>query len=150
VSDWLTEANRRMGEEQKAERLVVYVAVPYSAPQYWERQRHLHQALEAGVRVMELGHVPLVPHLSHYIDQEARRTFGREFSYEEWMEQCFALLERCDALLFLGRSPGADREWMHAKILQIPAYASIEELRNGRQMTRLEAAGDARKSKGEG
>jgi hypothetical protein len=121
VSDWLTEANRRLGDEEKAERLVVYVAGPYSATNRFDRELNVRHAIRAGQELMMCGHVVLIPHLSHFVDRAAIEDGLWRFSWAQWMEQSLALLERCDALLFLGHSPGADREWMHAKMLQIPA-----------------------------
>ena len=46
--------------------------------------------------------------------------------YEHYLGWDFAFLEVCEALLFLGSSPGADRERAHAEALGIPIFESVE------------------------
>jgi hypothetical protein len=107
--------------------LIVYVAGPYSGRTPFETDGNLEKAINAGLCVALRGHTPLVPHLSHYIDQRAKEV-GVPILYEEWMAHCMALLERCDALLYLGSSPGADRELARAGELGMPTFHSLEAL----------------------
>ena len=64
----------------------------------------------------------MVPHLSHYIDQIQR------FDYETWMRWCLAILRRCDAILYLASSPGADRELACAQEWGLIVFRSLEEV----------------------
>lgn len=49
-------------------------------------------------------------------------------SYEQWLEQDLAWLERCDALFYLGASPGADREKARAEELGLQVFMEIAEV----------------------
>jgi hypothetical protein len=102
----------------------VYVAGPYtSCP-----QGNTHLAMIAGNELLEKGHIPFIPHLSHYWDE----IFPHH--YEVWMKIDFAFVEVCEAMLRLpGQSSGADREVALAEKLGIPVYYSIEEVPNGIQ-----------------
>ncbi len=90
--------------------MLIYVAGPYSAPTEPERVENVNAAIRVGLKLMQRGHVVVIPHLTHYTDAIARDEMGWEVPYEEWMRQDFALLDRCDALFLVGHSPGADRE----------------------------------------
>lgn len=108
--------------------MIVYVSGPYSAPTEEERQENVTEAIRAGIEVIKRGHVALIPHLTHFVDETARLEQDLVIHYEEWMRQDLALLERCDALLFLASSPGADRERQRAEDLGQVIYDSIEDV----------------------
>lgn len=112
--------------------MLVYVAGPLSADDLTRRRENLNQAINAGCGVMRIGHTPLVPHLSDYLDRYAKYTLCWDIPYEDWMTCCLEQLEHCDALLYLGSSPGADRELARAMELGMPVYRSIEALENHR------------------
>lgn len=80
----------------------------------------------AALRVFELGHVPIVGAHSAMPLIEA----AGEDRYEEiMMPHALALLERCDALLWVGgHSAGVDLEVARAKERGIPVFESVEEL----------------------
>ena len=107
--------------------MVIFVAGPLSATETESETTHVKRAMAAGLDLMKRGHQPVVPHLSVYMDQ-----FGRNlsvlFPYERWLELSLALVERCDALLYLAPSPGADRERARAEALRMPIYRSLEEV----------------------
>lgn len=102
--------------------MIVYVACPYSAPTEEGRLANVQVAIEAGRQLMDLGHQPFVPTLSHYLDPD-----GTRHSWERWMEWCLCFLPNCDALLLLGSSKGClmERDW--ANHLNIPIYNSVDE-----------------------
>ena len=51
------------------------------------------------------------------------------FTYEEWMDYAFGLIDHCSALVRLpGESSGADREVAYAEALGIPVHYAPEEL----------------------
>lgn len=80
-------------------------------------------AMDAGDRILQLGHVPFVPHLD---------TFWQIVSpkeYEVWLEMDRLWIMKCDVLLRLpGESPGADREVVWAEELGIPIIYDVEAL----------------------
>jgi hypothetical protein len=107
--------------------LRIYIARPYTASSpYWVSQNVL-SAIDASVEMMRLGHLPYCPHLSHYVDRRAKNT-GVGFGYKDWMTLDLAWLEQCEALLYLGSSPGADRELDRATELGLTIYYSVAEV----------------------
>jgi len=100
--------------------MYIYVAAPYSGGSPSANVRDAHKI---GHLLIDRGYTPFVPHAYHFWD-----LFGTR-SYEEWMEQCFAWVHKCDAVLRLpGTSPGADREVELAKKLDKPVFFSISDI----------------------
>jgi len=108
--------------------MLIYIAGPLSADDPATKEAHLCNAMEAALEVREMGHAPLLPHLSEYLDAHSRMMRYAPIAYEDWLKVCMEQLEHCDALLFLGSSPGADRELARAKELGMPVYRSLEAL----------------------
>jgi len=91
---------------------VVYIAGPYSNGDVAVNVRN---AIEVGMRIADLGHYPLIPHLTHF----AHLLFPRPYEY--WLELDNRILERCDVLYRMsGSSSGADKELELAKKLGVP------------------------------
>lgn len=100
---------------------LVYVAGPYALPDPVE---NTHKAIKAADELIELGFIPVVPHLSllwHIVSPK-----GADFWYAYDLE----ILRRCDALLRLpGESRGADGEVEFCqKWTCIPVFYSVDEL----------------------
>jgi hypothetical protein len=108
--------------------MLVYVAGPYSHPTEEGRLANVEGALRAGYEVLRRGHHPIIPHLSHWFDLWHESAFGERMDGEDYMQWDFVMLRRCDALLLLGSSPGADREVALARELGIPVYTSLNAL----------------------
>lgn len=108
--------------------MLIYVAGPYSAETEAERVANVHLACLAGQQIIERGHWPFVPHLTHFFDAWVIKHRGLAHEPELYMKWDFAILERCDALLFLRPSPGANRElalaWERGKLV----YLAIDEI----------------------
>jgi hypothetical protein len=111
-----------------SESLLIYVAGPYSAPSEHGRIANTERALAAGLSVMQRGHYPIIPHLSHWFDLWHEREHGQRLDGEVYMQWDFVLLMRCDALLYLAPSPGADRELALAESLGMPVYRTIDDV----------------------
>jgi len=92
-----------------ANQLLVYVAGPYSASTAERRERNVEAAVDAGVALFQRGHFPYIPHLTHFVDLRAKQT-GITLEWEDYISWDLPWLERCDALLYLGSSKGADLE----------------------------------------
>lgn len=105
----------------------VYVAGPYTADDSDGVERNVRAAIEAAVAVIERGHTPYVPHLSHYLDQPARAR-GLALSWEFWMAYDDEWLMLCDALLYTRPSPGADIEKARAEALGLGIYTAADQL----------------------
>lgn len=97
----------------------IYIAGPLSTGDVFA---NTNRAISAATELVGAGLVPFVPHLC------ALWAIVRPgISYETWMEQDFAWLRRCDALLRLpGESRGADREVALAGELGLPVFTEVE------------------------
>jgi hypothetical protein len=108
--------------------MLIYVAGPYSAPTEEGRITNTEAAMRAGYEILRRGHAPIIPHLTHFFDLWIEQAFGRREDGEFYMQWDFALLRACDGLIFLGPSPGANRERALATELGIPIYESLNAL----------------------
>jgi hypothetical protein len=107
--------------------MIIYISCPYSAPTVEEREANVRNAIDAGIELMCKGFSPIIPVLMHYFDLRAIEK-GIEFTWEDYIRIDLELLSKCDALLFLGHSKGADIELEYAQKLGMPVYYSVEEI----------------------
>ncbi len=107
------------------ERLLVYIAGPYSADTAEQRERNVQAAVDAGIALFLRGHFPYIPHLTHHVDLRAKET-GIRLEWEDFISWDLPWLERCDALLYLGSSKGADLELQVAKRLGKRILRSVQ------------------------
>lgn len=99
---------------------LIYIAGPYTTGDVNENVRN---ALIAAEQIVERGHTPVVPHLSHFW----HLVFPHEWEY--WMHLDSALLSRCDGVFRLyGDSSGADREVAQAEREGLPVFYSLDEI----------------------
>jgi hypothetical protein len=85
----------------------VFIAGPYTGGDVIQNVR---ASVAMGVRLRDAGHVPIIPHLFHFVHY----LFPRDYRF--WTSWDKALLERCDVLVRLpGESPGADAEIVRAE-----------------------------------
>ena len=106
--------------------LCIYVAGPLG-PFGPGRAANVWTAGQAGLELIRRGHHPLIPHLTHHVDAQAR-ALGIHVDYERWMEMDFAWLALADALLYLAPSPGADRELAFACERGLTVFTSIDQV----------------------
>lgn len=98
----------------------IYIAGPYSKGDVAQNVRN---AIHAGDYVSRFGHIPFIPHLTHFWHMLCPH------EYEFWMEQDDVWLAECDAILRLeGESAGADREVERALELGLSVYTSIFDI----------------------
>ena len=108
--------------------LRIYVAGPYTASSESEILNNVDRAIDAALALYKKGHFPYVPHLTHFIDERARRS-GVEMAWEDYVFRWdSAWLELCDALLFLADSPGARKELELAQRLGKRIFYSPDEV----------------------
>ncbi len=107
--------------------LRVYIAGPYTAVLQAEVEKNVAAAIDAGIQLLKLGHVPFIPHLTHYVDARARE-IGHEISWEEYIQWDIEWLKACDALLYLGSSKGADMELRAAVERGLRIFRSLDEI----------------------
>lgn len=108
--------------------LVIYIAGPYSAETHAERIVNTERAMQAGHEVLQRGHWPFIPHLLHFFDDWRWWQHHGRLGPEDYMQWDFATLRRCDALLYVAPSPGADRELALARELRLPIYLSADDI----------------------
>jgi Domain of unknown function (DUF4406) len=98
----------------------VYVSGPYTKGDPCE---NTHVAISAGNAILNRGHIPFVPHLSHFWHTMTPRP------WEDWIKIDLAFLPACDVVLRLpGESKGADLEVATARELGIPVCYGFEQL----------------------
>jgi len=107
--------------------MIIYISGPYSADTNEGKLQNTQTAIDVGIELIRKGYTVIIPHLSHYTDMRAQE-LGIEFSWEIWMKQDLELLERCDALYFIGESRGACIELERAKELGLRIFYSLEEV----------------------
>jgi len=99
--------------------MIVYISGPYTKG---DVAANVQQAMWAGLTILDYGHTPLVPHLSHFLHLLSQRPWDR------WLEMDLALVRVSDALIRLeGESEGADREVGAAREQGIPIYYGMRE-----------------------
>ncbi len=96
----------------------IYVAGPYTTG---DVAINVHKAIEVATTLLEMGHTPFIPHLSHFWHLVSPQ------DYDVWIEWDMAWLEFCEAVLRLpGLSPGADKECEWALAHGMTVYMDIE------------------------
>lgn len=116
------------GLAHPGKRLLIYVAGPYSAVNYGGEQANVDRAMDVALALIRKGHVPVVPHLSHYLDHRHAYLTGARLPWELWMALDDDLLQRCDACFLIAPSSGASWEWERAQYLGLIRYESLEEV----------------------
>ena len=112
----------------------IYIAGPYTGPTEAVCEQNTHAAIDAAIKLFRKGHFPYVPHLTHYVDRRARQT-GAMLGWEDYINWDSAWLELCDAILYIGKSKGADLELEMARKLGKALFFSVEEVPEVRQLT---------------
>jgi len=94
--------------------MIVYISGPYTKGDVAANVQHV---MWAGLTILDYGHTPLVPHLSHFLHLLSQRPGDR------WIEMDLALVRVSDALIRLG----ADREVEAAREQGIPIYYGVRD-----------------------
>ena len=105
--------------------MLIAVAGPYSAPTEEEKAKNLEAMNIAAAEVYRKGHIPVIGvnaslFVSDNLPAKPRRDVINTIS--------FAIIERCDAILVIGSSQGADFERDLIMNKGLPVYYSIEEI----------------------
>lgn len=95
----------------------IYIAGPYTG----DEERNTRRMIEVYQALIKKGYAPFCPLLSHYAAETS-------ISYKEWMRQDTYWLLKCDAMFFMGSSPGADAERLVAEAKGIPIYEDLQDL----------------------
>jgi len=101
----------------------IYIAGPYSADTEEEMLANTNKAIDAGVAIYYKGHVPYIPHLFHFVSKR-----HGDMCWADYMCIGIQWLKKCDAILYLGSSKGADIELHLARKWGLKAFNSIDEI----------------------
>jgi hypothetical protein len=106
--------------------MLIAVAGPYSADTPEQRQHNLDEMNEAGARVMNLGHIPVI---GVNAALPVVRCLGPDANkYEAIMAISLALVDKCDAILVIGDSPGVNRERALIESRGLPVYWNVSDI----------------------
>jgi hypothetical protein len=112
--------------------MLIAVAGPYSADNAEQRQRNLDALNRAAAEVFRLGHVPFIG-----INAALAVVENLEGDpYEAIMTISLALVDKCDAILVLGDSPGVTRERELIEAKGLPVYRTLDEIPPGERARR--------------
>lgn len=105
--------------------MIIGVAGPYSAATDAQRQQNLDAMNIAAARLLEMGHIPLIginaalPVLQHANINDI---------YKAAMDISMAVIDKCEALLLLKESPGANKERDLVLSKGLPVYYKLEDV----------------------
>ena len=99
---------------------IIYITSPYTIG---DVAANVAVQMDAAHRILDAGHCPVAPLLSHYLH------IHRQRPYRDWVEMDLALIPKMDVVLRLpGESKGADGEVALAKALGIRVVYGWTEL----------------------
>jgi hypothetical protein len=105
--------------------MIIGVAGPYTAPTEEQKQKNLDAMNEAAARLLEMGHVPIIGvNAALPVVQKA----NIDDKYKAIMDISMAVIDKCEAILMIGESAGANREKEHVEAKRLPVYWSVEEV----------------------
>lgn len=105
--------------------MIIGVAGPYSADTEEKRKSNLDAMNNAAAKLLELGHIPLIGMNAALAIVELANIKDK---YKATMEISLSVIDKCEAILMLGESPGANKERDHILSKGLPVYYSIEEI----------------------
>jgi hypothetical protein len=105
--------------------MIIGVAGPYSAATAAERQENLDRMNKAAARLLEKGHIPLIGVNAALPVVEQGDSLDR---YKAMMDISMTVIDKCEALLLLAESPGANRERDLILSKGLRVYNNIDEI----------------------
>lgn len=107
--------------------MIIGVAGPYSAVTAEERQKNLDAMNEAAASLLDLGHIPLIGVNAALPVVEKSNVKDK---YKAIMDISLTVIDKCDAILIIGNSPGVEKEKELVKSKCLPVFYSINEIPN--------------------
>ena len=105
--------------------MLIAFAGPYSATTEEQKAKNLDAMNIAAAEVYRKGHIPVIGvNASLFVADKLAELPRREIINSI----SFAIVKRCDAILVIGSSPGADMERDIIKNKGLPVYFSIDEI----------------------
>jgi len=114
----------------KGERITVYVIFKYTASTRKQRIKNVKEAMDLALPLLILGYAPLIPTLTHYMDEYYKKEVGFDVNHNSWLEIDLAWMKYADVIQVgdCEGSKGAAIEIAFAKKNKIPIVYSFEEL----------------------
>ena len=104
----------------------VFISSPYSDGDKLsseQREANVKRSIAIANELIERGHIPFVPLLSHYWNEETPH------DYSTWLMWSLSWLKRCDCVLRVGGwSTGTVIEERAAREANIPVYFSVLDI----------------------
>lgn len=105
--------------------MLIVVAGPYSADTKEKMAENLDAMNNAAAEVYKKGHIPVIGvnaalFIANKLEDLSRHQVINEIS--------FAIVERCDAILMIGESPGANIERDIITSKGLPVYYSVDDI----------------------
>lgn len=110
---------------RKSTVMTIAIAGPYSAPTETQRQKNLDAMNQAAARVYQKGHIPFIG-VNMALPVVAMSDVAD--IYAAIMDISMAVIDKCDAILMIGESNGANREKEHIASKGLPVYYSLDEI----------------------
>lgn len=105
--------------------MIIGVAGPYSADTEEQRQANLERLNKAAAMLLEKGHIPLIGINAALPVVDAANVADR---YKAIMDISMAVIDKCEALLLIAESRGANMERDLVLSKGLPVYYSIDEV----------------------
>jgi len=105
---------------------LIYCAGAFSAPTREGIDANIARAIDVGLEVAALGHMPIIPHAN-----TGDPRFMAAQRHEFWIEGTLELMTRCDAVVLVPgheESPGTRGEIAEARRLGIPVFNDVKTL----------------------
>lgn len=106
--------------------MLIAVAGQYSADTPEQRQRNLDVMNRAAARVLKLGHIPVIGVNAALPVVECLEPDANQ--YEAIMAISLALVDKCDAILVISDSAGANRERDLVESKGLPVYRDVNDI----------------------
>ena len=105
--------------------MIIGVAGPYSAETEEQKQANLDAMNSAAARLLEKGHTPLIG-VNAALPVIKQANVAEP--YKAIMEISMAVIDKCEALLLIAESPGANKERDLVLAKGFPVYHHIDEV----------------------
>lgn len=105
--------------------MLIMVAGPYSAETREQRQENLDAMNRAAAAVLAKGHIPVIGvNAALPVVEQAKP----DNPYQAIMDISLALAEKCDAVLMIGESKGANMEREVFRRKGLPVYVDLKDV----------------------
>lgn len=105
--------------------MIIGVAGPYSADTDEKRRSNLDAMNIAAAKLLEMGHIPIIG-MNAALPVVERADVKDK--YKAIMDISLAVIDKCEAILILGESPGVQKEKDLVVSKGLPVYYSFDEI----------------------